>query len=867
MTTELLHTKTAAPLVRAVLVPRPQLIARLGEIRERRLAIVCAGAGCGKTTLVGQWLRTARLPFAWLSVDEGDNDPVRFMAYLVAALQRVDVTFGQAAQSMLQSLPPPSPQFITTSLLNDLAATTGPFVLVIDDYHLIRTLAIHEQLAYFVEHLPEPAHLVVISREDPPLPLARLRASDQVLEVRQDDLAFTQVEAADFLRRVMRLELSAGDVATLHRRTEGWIAGLQLAALSLRGCADRHRFVRSFAGRNRFVLDYLVQEVLQRQTAEVQAFLLRTSILGRLCASLCDQVAGRRDSVQLLHGLEQANVFTVALDEAGYWFRYHHLFADLLRHRLQVAGQEDVNALHNRASEWFAANGFAAEAVHHALAAGNWQRAAKLIERAHALVLQQGECATLNGWFRQLPEEVLHANPALCQAYALPLLLTGQRQAAESLLDRAEAQAGDNPRVAGAVAAARTFLAEARGDAPAMIAQAERALALLPQDDASNRNTAAASRGRAYWLSGCLAEAEVALREAVRMARRSDCHHARFVDEMVLARIMAARGRLRQAAEALDQLAAEGFHFPLLAQVHLILSFLHYEWNDWEKCERHLSQSLAISLRGAGNDYLEASYRMQARLRLAQGDLPAALAAIERWHQLAREYDVPARSRAQCTALQVQIALAQGDLALAERLAETVGENVESHLFYPFLGLTKARLLLAQGEKAAAAAELRGRVERAASAGWTYGLLAARVLLAVASEEPEERMDCLVKALRAGQPEGFLRTFVDVGTPLVPLLRQAALQGAAPEYVGRILAAIGAEAPLPAGAAALPEPPSERELEVLRLLAAGLSNQQIADSLAISLGTAKTHVHNLYGKLAARNRAEVVSRATALGLL
>lgn len=512
MTSELLQTKMRAPVTRTALVPRPRLFACLAHSREGRLTVVSAGAGCGKTTLVSEWLRNARLPFAWLNLDDGDNDPARFTAYLIATLQGIDATFGQAAQAALHSLPPSTPEAVATSLLNDVASTARPFVLVLDDYHLIHSLPIHHQLAFLVEHLPEQMHLIVISREDPPLPLARLRVSNQALEIRQGDLMFSVAETADFLRRVMRLDLSSADVATLHRRTEGWVAGLQLAGLSLRDCEDRHHFVQSFAGSHRYVLDYLMEEVLQRQVADVQDFLLRTSVLDRFCAPLCDWIAERNDSARLLRDLEQTNLFTVPLDEERHWFRFHHLFADLLRHRLQTSGEHDLEGLHRRASEWYDAKGFDAEAVHHALAARDWGRAAALIGKAYPALLRRGEVATLIGWFRRLPEAVVQASPELCQGYAWPLLLVGQLQAAESLLDLAESQAEEDSRLVGGIAAARAYLARARGDGPRMVALSERALSLLPESDASSRGILAANLGLAYWHGGQLARAEATLR-------------------------------------------------------------------------------------------------------------------------------------------------------------------------------------------------------------------------------------------------------------------------------------------------------------------------------------------------------------------
>ena len=402
MTTPILATKLYIPPVRPELVSRPRLIERLNAGLHRKLTLISAPAGFGKTTLVTEWLNSAERPFTWLSLDENDNDPARFLTYLVAALQKTDPVIGQAAQAMMQAPQPPPPESLLTTLINDIAATPHPFALVLDDYHLIHTLPIHQQLAFLLEHQPPRMHLVIASREDPPLPLSRLRARGHTVEIRQDDLRFTVEETADFLHRAMRLDLSSADVNALRQRTEGWIAGLQLVALSLRGSDDVHRSVQSFTGSHRYVLDYLIEEVFRCQPADVQDFLLKTSILGRFTAPLCNTVAERDDSRELLLALEQANLFIVPLDESRQWYRYHRLFAELLRHRLEIESPDGIAHLHRRACQWYADHGFTADAIRHALAALDWERASDLILSTHSSLLKRGEVVTLLGWFQAL---------------------------------------------------------------------------------------------------------------------------------------------------------------------------------------------------------------------------------------------------------------------------------------------------------------------------------------------------------------------------------------------------------------------------------------------------------------------------------
>lgn len=871
MDAPLLQTKLYIPPPRPNLVPRPRLTERLsaGPHSGRKLTLISAPAGFGKTTLVAEWLGGAERPVAWLSLDENDCDPARFLTYLVTALQRIDPHIGRAAQAMLQSPRPPPPDSLLTSLINDVAATPAPFVLILDDYHLIQAPPIHQQLAFLVEHQPPSMHLLIVTREDPPLPLSRWRAGGQMTDIRQADLKFTEPETADFLRRVMGLELSAADVSALHRRTEGWIAGLQLAALSMEGRDDVHRLVQAFTGSHRYILDYLIEEVFQRQPADLQDFLLRTSVLDRLTAPLCDAVAGRDDSRELLLVLEHANLFLIPFDESRQWYRYHRLFADLLRQQLHTSvGQDLAPDLHRRASRWYEANGFPAEAIHHALAAGDWERAGGLILAGGDTMLRRGEVMTLLGWLQALPDEVVRAHPALCLNYSWALILSGQLDAAESYLGQAEGAAPDDVALLGEIVSAQAYIARARGDDRRTIELSQRALSLLPEADSSARSIVAVNLGIAHWSSGHLADAEQALGEADRAAQQSSNTYARLTALGFLGVVQAAQGRLRQAAALLRQAIRLGDGSPAIALAHNELSALCYEWNDLAAAVEHLQHGIELGRRGGNVEIQIGSYRTLARVRQAQGDRPAALDALREAHRLARESDVPPLMHARNAACRVRIALAQDDLVTAMRWAEQVTQDADASPFYPLLGLTPARLLLAQHRQAEAAEELEALYETAARAGWQFGALEVRVLQSLAAETPVGALEFLAEGLALAQPEGFIRTFADAGEPLVPLLQEAARQGVTPDYVGEILAAIGA-APgaMPSDASPLVEPLSEREIEVLRLVAAGLTNREIAQKLIISLGTAKTHTHNLYGKLGVRNRAQAVARARELNLI
>jgi LuxR family maltose regulon positive regulatory protein len=879
MAIPLLTTKLNIPPVRPELVPRPRLTERLNEgvtrmPSPRKLTLVSAPAGFGKTTLVAEWLTRlsgsgdAGRPVAWLSLDEEDNDPARFFTYLVAALQTVDPDIGQAAQAMLQAPQPPPPEPLLTSLINDVAATPRPFVLVLDDYHLIHTLPIHRQLAFLLEHQPPQMHLVIASREDPPLPLSRLRARGQATEIRRADLQFTPEETAEFLQQVARQELPPWDVAALQRRTEGWAAGLQLLALSIRGRDDVLQLVRSFTGSHRYVLDYLIEEVFEQQSAEAQDFLLKTAILDRFTAALCDAVTGRNDGRAVLLALDQANLFIVRLDESRQWYRYHRLFADLLRHRLEVASAHEVAQLHRRASQWYAANGLPADAVQHALAGSDWEQAATLTLDLGESMLKRGEVATLLGWLQALPDEEVCTRPQLCLSYSWALILTSQLDAAEFYLRRAEQAAEDAPALLGDIVAAQAFIARTRGDDRCTIELSRRALSLLPPDNPVGRSVVAVNLGIAHWNSGHLAEAEQALTEADHAAQQSGNIYARLTALGFLGMAQAAQGRLHQAAEMLRQAIRLGGQSPAIALAHSALSTLLYEWNDLEAAADHLQRAIGLSQRGGNVEVQIGSHRTLARIKQAQGDAAAALVALERAHQLTRDSDVPPLLHARNGACHVQIALAQSDLPAAARWAEQVTQDADASPFYPLLGLTPARLLLARNEKAAAAEQLEGWYEIAVRAGWQYGTIEVRVLQALAAPTPDEALAFLADGLTLAQPKGYVRAFVDKGEPLAALLREAAARSVAPEYVRKLLAAF-ARPPTPPHplTQSLIEPLSDRELDVLHLLADGLTNQEIAQALCVSVNTVKTHLKNVYGKLGVHSRREAAAKAKELGLV
>lgn len=878
----LLATKLNPPPLRPDLVPRPQISQGLNANLvqnggfARQLTLVSAPAGFGKTTVVAEWLHHVPQPVTWLTLDEHDNDPGRFLAHLIAALQLIDSPIGQTVQALLPTSQPPPIDIVLTSLINDINQVSQPFFLVLDDYHKVHNRTVHEQLSFILDHQPRTMHLVIVTREDPLLPVSRLRARKQVTELRQLDLRFRTPEIVEFFRRTARLDLPPAVITLLEDRTEGWAAGLQLAAISLDRQTDIDEFVRSFAGSNRYILDFLFDEVLSRQPPAVQDFLLRTSILDQLCGPLCDAVTGRTDSTQLLQNLEQNNLFVVPLDIPHTWYRYHHLFSDLLRHRLRLVDDLPTDPLHVRASDWYETEKQPFNALQHALAGRAWPRAAHLIGQLATSMLRLGQVTTLLGWLQALPVDIVRTVPELCYAMAWTQLLTGQFDQAEQNLACAEKLAGDNRQIRGNLLVAQAYLARVRGFHEQALTFAQEALQVLPMSDTISRGMVALNLGLAQITRGHLVEAEQALNEACVMAQAAQNHYVALTALSLLGSMQLVYGHLHDAAELCRKVLTTGGQLPPTAMAHSVMGALLYEWNGLTQAAEHLVHGVELCQITGNAEVLVDCLVTLTRVRLAASDRVAARAALTQAQEIVEHKAVSAMAAGKVAAGWTALALAENDLAAAQYWAARMANATALSLVHARIRLVPVVLLVAQKRHAEAAAALQPLWESANEARIVYLTVDIRVLQAISAPSSLTASRCLQEALVMAEPEGYVRTFVDKGAPIEAMLQELQRQGFLSSYVKSLLAAFDTQhrytTATTAAAAlhqahSLVEPLTEREFEILHLVADGLSNEQIADRLFITVGTVKTHLHRIYGKLDVQSRTQAVARARAIDLL
>jgi len=871
---------------------------------ESALTLVSAPAGFGKTTLLAEWLAAAPAggkSVAWLSLDQRDNDPALFWTYLVAALKSA----SGAAASALSLLQPPQPpsEAGLVALLNDLDAIPNDVVLVLDDYHVIDARDVQDGMAFLLAHLPPQIHLVIASRADPALPLARLRGRGELVEIRAADLRFTPGEAAAYLNGVMGLVLTAADVAALEGRTEGWIAALQLAALSLQGREDTAAFIAGFAGDDRYIVDFLAEEVLQRQPGHVQHFLLQTSILDRLCGPLCDAVTGQDGGKAKLAALERGNLFLVPLDDRRQWYRYHQLFADVLQAHLQDERSDEVPDLHRRASAWYEQNGEPAAAIRHALAAGDFERAADLVELAIPAMRRSRQEAAVLGWLDLLPDEVVRVRPVLSVGFAGALLAGGEFDGVEARLRDAErwldgatgirqgsqAPAGEMVvvdeeefrRLPAEIELYRAAQALIRGDGPGTGRHARRALELSSADEHLGRASAAALMGLASWASGDLEAGHSGYAECMAGLRRAGHIADTFGCAIALADIRRTQGRLGEAMRTYEQALQRASQpgGPVLrgtADMYVGMSELHRERDDLPAATQQLLRSQEL---GEHTGLPQNRYRWRvamARIREAEGDLGAALDLLNEAERLYVGDFFP--NVRPVPALRARVRVARGEWGEALGWARESGLSVDDDLSYlrEFEHITLARVLLAQyaAERAERSVHqaarllerLLGAAEQGRRTGSVIEILVLQALAHQARDDTRAALSSLQRAVTLAEPEGYVRIFADEGPPMAALLRVVAKQGITPSYVRRLLAAVSKTEDSMPVSEGLIEPLSARELHVLRLLGTDLDGPDIARELVVSLNTVRTHTKNIYAKLGVNNRRAAVRRAAELGL-
>jgi len=899
----ILKTKLNIPRLRSELVSRPRLITRFKAGLQLKLTLVIAPAGYGKTTLVNEGIRSSQFPVVWLTLDEGDNDPVRFWSYLIYALQNLRVDIGKSCLDLLQSTQSPPIEYTITNIINEMSDINEDFSIVLDDYHVIEGQSIHDTINFLINNLPPQAHLVIASRIDPSIPLASLRAQNQMVEIRTKDLRFMFDETNDFLNTIMNLGISDDEIKALESRTEGWIASLQLAAISMQGREDISRYISEFSGSSRYVMDYFIEEMLLRQEASVKSFLLETSILNYFTSSLCDTVTGKDDSQEMLARIEAANLFLIPLDDERKWYRYHHLFTDLLRSQLLHTQQGRINELQLKASQWFEREGMVDEAIYHAFNAKDFERAADLAESVAFSKLLKSQCLMILDWLEKLTESLVESRPWLCLSGALASQYTGQYEAVESFIQSAEQTMSgveknqpsksfpDHSKIRSYIKTIDSTRSLIEGNTNRTIELGHEALQNLPVDDLAARSSVLKDIGVSYWTIGDMLVSRRYLEEAGTLGQEGGHLYMSLLTMSYLADTDRVQGFLSQAAEKYQEVIRLGSEWggteplPITGNAHIGLSQVLYEWNDVEAAIYHAGIGTRLAEKGRIIMTMEFGYLYLAWQNLAVGNTRAMMEA----HQQAKAISpklMNAYTRSHAAAWTARLLLAQGDLdaannwAISKELKVNINDAPDYWMEFPYL--TLVRLYLAQGKFDDVPTLLECLRKKAEAEKRTGSIIEILVLQSITSQlqgDEHRSLNTLKYALSLAEPYGYIRTFVEEGEPMAKLLRLVASRDINTKYVRRLLASFqkhtvvtgsqptissvkGVIAPSP-----LIEPLSEREKEVLRLIVAGMSNREIAEKLIIGEGTVKTHINNIYSKLDVQSRSQAIARTIDLHLV
>jgi len=893
--TPLLRTKLYLPPPRLNLVPRSRLLERLSNALTHALTLISAPAGFGKTTLLQEWISGYDLTLAWLSIDSGDNDAIRFWLYVLAAIQIIEPEIGKSVVTALQTPQPPPINSLLIELINEIsdrskAHATQCWLLVLDDYHLITESDVHDSLIFFLDHLPSQMHLIISTRSDPPWPLARLRARRKMIEIRTEDLRFSYQEATTFLNTVMKLGISNKNVIALENRTEGWIVGLQMAALSMQNKSDLSGFIRAFTGTNRFILDYLLEEVLDHQTPDIQAFLLKTSLLDQMTAPLCDAILGSSNSRMILTQLEQANLFLVPLDDQRKWYRYHHLFSELLRSQLALMHPDEISNLHRKASQWLEDQGFVEEPVAHALAAQDYERMARLCEKFAQALLQQSKRNILSTWIEALPAEIIQESAWLCVYQSWMRHWSGKRDGGDECLENAERilldstslDPSEKKKLAGSIAAVRAHYALINEQLPLAIEQAKKALNLLPKTDFYTPGAAGVALGGAYWAQGDIVKAEQAFVECASTALKEGFSY-RASSALCYAALQQVKQAKLSIAEktllkALSLAQGPGdYKYPPAGYPLVKLSELACERNNLIQARNFIEDGVERCKLFGQVDLLAEAYVAQARVQLACGDYTGTRETLQQADQIAINTKLDPWATSWLDDCRVRLWLSTGNLDYANRWVMSSGLEVdgEFNYHYDLNHVTLARVLVSQILQNSVEADPNQCLKLLArllavtdEMGWVHHKIQVLVLKALtlkAIRDDDGAMQTLHQALTIAEPERYIRTFIAEGKSMEELLQKIAEQKNTSGYVEVLLKAFSKE---PSNQRPdLVEPLSLREKEVLNFLMTSLSVPEIAKELILSPNTVRSHIKNIYSKLEVNRRLDAIEKAKELKLV